>query len=98
MSTIAIIKLVSVLIGILAAGGGVLYLKNRLKKADAVISQNKILKKQKNSTIRIQRERQKIEKEKNETNEGINNSNSDKLADAYNEQLQNMPKPKRSRN
>ena len=97
MTVLAIIKFVLIIVAILTAGVGILFIKTRLKKGDKAISQNKKLKKQKRSNAKIQRKRQEIEKDKIETNENINVADSDKLSDAYNEQLQNMPEPKRSR-
>lgn len=91
MSTILTIKLVAILIGILSAGGGILYLQNRLKKGDKAISKNKTLKRQKNSTVKIQRERNRNEKQKDELNDEIDNADPDKLSDSYRDGLQDLP-------
>ncbi len=90
-------SLILILIGIVSVGSvlGIIYFK--LKKAKKDRNQNVILKKQKNSTIKIQREKQKIEKQKEEIKTNINNADPDNLASAYDDQLQNMPTPKRSR-
>jgi hypothetical protein len=64
MSKILIIKLIAVLVGILSAGGGILYLKKRLKKGDKSITENKTMKRQKNSTVEIQRKGTDVKKKK----------------------------------
>ena len=77
--------------GILSAGGGILYFKHRLKKGDKAISQNKTLKRQKSSTVKIQRERNRNEKQKDKLNDEIDNADSDKLSDSYRDGLQDLP-------
>lgn len=84
-----------IIAGVVLSFTGVIIYK--LKKGKRATTQNIILKRQKNSTIKIQRERQRIEKEKEEIKTAINNADSNDLANQYDEQLQNLPEPKRSR-
>ena len=76
MTTIAIVKLVLILVGIAGAGGGIVYLKHRLKKGDKAISESKTLKKHKKKSAEVEAKKNKIREDHNETaNNIINNPN-----------------------
>jgi predicted membrane protein len=91
---------ISLILGLLGSGiilviVGIIAFK--LKRAKKDRNQNVILKKQKKSKSKIQKERLKNEKQKTEIKANINNASSSDLSNAYDDQLQNKPKSNRSR-
>ena len=87
------------LIALFAGVGGVLVLilKSRLKKGDKAIKQNKILKTQKKKTHQLNEEKKDVDIQTEGITDKLDTADPGKLADSYNDKLQDKPKRKRSR-
>lgn len=94
MTTIAIVKLVFIIVGMLGAGGFILYLKNRLKKGDKAIKNEKVLKESDKINTKIssisQSSNQEKEDIRNEANKIKNKPVHDNVSAADN--LNSLPK------
>jgi len=85
------IKLIGIGVVVLSILTGVVIIYFKLKKGKKARIQNKVLKRQKNSTVKIQRERDRLNHEENKIVDDINNADSDKLSDAYSNKLSDLP-------
>ena len=78
-----------IIAAIIAASGGILYLKHRLKKGDKAIKQNETLKDQKEKTVKLNEEKKDVDIQTEEIEDKLDSADSVKLANSYGDKLQN---------